>query len=191
MRHGYKGRQLSRTSGHRRALFANLAAALIKHEQIVTTLPKAKDLRPIVEKLITLAKNGGLANRRLAISRMRDETQVAKMFDVLAPRYKERSGGYCRILKAGFRHGDNAPLALIELVDRDVTAKGKDSGPVYTEDNADAAEATAAELKKIARKKAADGRKAAAPKNTKGNTIAKGGKAQTKSAAPRRVSSGG
>jgi large subunit ribosomal protein L17 len=191
MRHGYKGRQLSRTSGHRRALFANLAAALIKHEQIVTTLPKAKDLRPIVEKLITLAKNGGLANRRLAISRMRDETQVAKMFDVLALRYKERSGGYCRILKAGFRHGDNAPLALIELVDRDVTAKGKDSGPVYTEDNADAAEATAAELKKIARKKAADGRKAAAPKNTKGNTIAKGGKAQTKSAAPRRVSSGG
>ncbi len=192
MRHGYKGREFSRHTGHRTAMFANLAAALIKHEQIVTTLPKAKDLRPIVEKLLTLAKKGGLANRRLAISRLRDETQVKKMFDVLAPRYKDRSGGYCRIMKAGFRYGDNAPLAVIELVDRDVTAKGKDSGPVFTEDNADAAEATAAEIKKAARKKAAEGRKAAAPKAGKGSSkIAKGGKGAAKSAAPRRVSSGG
>lgn len=192
MRHGFKGRQLSRTRGHRTALFANLAAALIKHEQIVTTLPKAKDLRPIVEKLITLAKKGGLANYRLAISRMRDETQAKKMFDVLAPRYKDRSGGYCRILKAGFRYGDNAPLAVIELVDRDVTAKGKDSGPVFTDEDTDAAEATAAEAKKVARKKAAEGRKAAAPKaGSKVSKIAKGGKGTAKTAAPRRVSSGG
>ncbi|MBU6234948.1 MAG: 50S ribosomal protein L17 [Alphaproteobacteria bacterium] len=191
MRHGYKGREFSRHSGHRKAMFANLAQALIKHEQIVTTLPKAKDLRPVVEKLITLAKKGGLANRRLAISRLRDETLVKKMFDVLAPRYKDRSGGYCRILKAGFRYGDNAPLAVIELVERDVTARGKDSGPVFTDDNADAAEAKAADAKKAARKKAQDGRKAAAP-NKGGSKIAKGGQTKGgKVAAPRRVSSGG
>lgn len=190
MRHGYKGREFSRHSAHRKAMFANLAQGLIKHEQIVTTLPKAKDLRPIVEKLITLAKKGGLANRRLAISRLRDETLVKKMFDVLAPRYKERAGGYCRILKAGFRYGDNAPLAVIELVDRDVTAKGKDSGPVYTEADTDAAEAKAADAKKAARKKAAEGRKAAAPKTA--GKIAKGGQTKGgKVAAPRRVSSGG
>ncbi len=139
MRHGIKQRKLGKTSTHRAAMLANMAAALVKHEQIVTTLPKARELRPFLEKLITLAKKGGLANRRLAISRMRDETQVRKMFDVLAPRYASRSGGYCRILKAGFRYGDAAPIAIIELVDRDVTAKGQDSGPVYTADEQEAA----------------------------------------------------
>lgn len=137
MRHRQSGRKLNRTSAHRQAMFANMSAALIKHEQIVTTLPKAKDLRPFVEKLITLAKKGGLANRRIAISRMRDEAQVAKMFDTLAERYKDREGGYIRILKAGFRYGDNAPLALIELVDRDVAAKGQDSGPTMFDDEDD------------------------------------------------------
>ena len=137
------GRKLNRTSAHRTAMFANMAAALIKHEQIVTTLPKAKDLRPIVEKLITLAKKGGLANRRLAISRMRDEEQVAKMFDTLAERYKDRQGGYVRVLKAGYRYGDNAPMAVIELVDRDVSAKGKDSGPVHFDEEAELVEAPA------------------------------------------------
>ena len=130
MRHGFKGRQLNRTSEHRQAMFANMAASLIKHEQIVTTLPKAKDLRPIVEKLVTLGKKGTLHARRQAISQMRDIEQTKKLFDVLAKRYKDRKGGYLRIMKAGFRMGDNAPVAVIEFVDRDVTAKGKDSGPV-------------------------------------------------------------
>lgn len=129
MRHGNSGRKLNRTASHRKALLANMAVALIKHEQIVTTLPKAKDLAPIVEKLITVAKKGGLANRRLAIARLQDEALVAKMFDELAERYKERNGGYTRVLKAGFRHGDNAPMAVIELVDRNEDAKGQDSGP--------------------------------------------------------------
>jgi large subunit ribosomal protein L17 len=130
MRHGFKGRQLNRTSEHRNAMFANMAVALIKHEQIVTTLPKAKDLRPIVEKLITLGKKGSLHARRQAIGQIKDQVQAKKLFDVLALRYKDRQGGYIRIMKAGFRHGDNAPVAVIEFVDRDVTAKGKDSGPV-------------------------------------------------------------
>jgi large subunit ribosomal protein L17 len=130
MRHGYAGRQFSRTKGHRRALFANLANALLKHEQIKTTLPKAKDLRPYVEKLITLGKRGDLHARRQAVATLRDETVVAKLFSVLGERYKARSGGYTRILKAGLRYGDAAPMAVIELVDRDVSAKGKDSGPV-------------------------------------------------------------
>ena len=130
MRHGNTNRKLNRTSSHRKAMFANMSASLIKHEQIVTTLPKAKELRPIVEKLITLGKRGDLHARRQAIAQMRDETQVAKLFAVVGPRYKERNGGYIRILKAGFRYGDNAPLAVIELVDRDVDAKGLDSGPV-------------------------------------------------------------
>ena len=130
MRHGNTNRKLNRTSSHRKAMFANMSASLIKHEQIVTTLPKAKELRPIVEKLITLGKSGDLHARRQAISQMKDETQVAKLFAVLGPRYKDRQGGYVRILKAGFRYGDNAPLAVIELVDRDVNAKGLDSGPV-------------------------------------------------------------
>jgi len=134
MKHRIKQRKLNVTSTHRKAMFANMATALIKHEQITTTLPKAKELRPITEKLITLAKKGGLANRRRAISIMRDKNQVAKMFDVLAERYKDRQGGYCRIMKAGYRYGDNAPMAVIELVDRDESAKGQDSGPVQNDD---------------------------------------------------------
>ena len=130
MRHGNSGRKLNRTASHRKAMFANMSAALIKHEQIVTTLPKAKELRPIVEKLVTLGKRGDLHARRQAIAQTRDETQVQKLFGVIGPRYKERQGGYIRILKAGFRYGDNAPLAVIELVDRDPDAKGLDSGPV-------------------------------------------------------------
>lgn len=131
MRHGSGHRKLGRTSAHRTSMFANMAASLIKHEQIVTTLPKAKELRPFVEKMITLAKRGDLHARRIAISRVRDITQVGKLFDTLAPRYKERNGGYIRILKAGFRHGDNAAMAIIEFVDRDEAAKGQDSGPVF------------------------------------------------------------
>ena len=130
MRHAKTHRKFSRRSDHRKAMLANLCASLIKHEQITTTLPKAKDLRPIVEKLVTLGKKGGLALRRQAISEMRDLDQVRKLFDVLAPRYKDRHGGYTRIIKAGFRYGDNAPMAVIEFVDRDVDAKGLDSGPV-------------------------------------------------------------
>ncbi len=130
MRHGNTNRKLNRTSAHRKAMFANMSASLIKHEQIVTTLPKAKELRPIVEKLITLGKRGDLHARRQAIAQLRDETQVQKLFSTVGPRYKERQGGYTRILKAGFRYGDNAPMAVIELVDRDVEAKGLDSGPV-------------------------------------------------------------
>ena len=136
MRHGMKGRKLNRTSQHRRAMLANMATALIKHEQIKTTLPKAKELKRYIERIITLGKKGGLANRRLAIARVRDETQVKKLFDILAERYKDRQGGYTRVLKAGFRYGDMAPMAIIELVDRDVTAKGKDSGPVQFTDDA-------------------------------------------------------
>ena len=136
MRHGFKGRQLNRTSEHRKAMFANMAASLIKHEQIVTTLPKSKDLRPIVEKLVTLGKKGGLHARRQAIAQMRDIEQAKKLFDVIAKRYKDRKGGYLRIMKAGFRMGDNAPVAVIEFVDRDVTAKGKDSGPPQKKEEA-------------------------------------------------------
>ncbi len=139
MRHGFKGRRFNRTVPHRLSMFANMAAALIKHEQIVTTLPKAKDLRPVIEKLITLAKKGTLHARRQAMSQVRDETQVKKLFDVLAGRYKDRHGGYARIMKAGFRHGDNAPVAVIEFVDRDVSAKGKDSGPSQKTEEAVAA----------------------------------------------------
>ena len=130
MRHRNAGRKLNVTSSHRIAMFANMMAALIKHEQIKTTLPKAKELRPIVEKLVTLGKKGGLAMRRQAISEMRDQDQVRKLFDVIATRYKDRQGGYTRIIKAGFRYGDNAAMAVIEFVDRDVDAKGLDSGPV-------------------------------------------------------------
>jgi len=134
MRHGNQGRKLNRTSSHRKAMFANMAASLIKHEQIVTTLPKAKDLRPIVEKLVTLGKKGGLHNRRLAIAKVGDIGQVSKLFDVLASRYQDRPGGYTRVLKAGFRYGDSAPMAVIEFVDRDPDAKGQDSGPSQAED---------------------------------------------------------
>ena len=135
MRHGRSGRRLNRTASHRKALFTNMAASLIEHEQITTTLPKAKELRPIVEKLVTLGKRGDLHARRQAIAQIRDEGQVAKLFAVLGPRYKERQGGYIRILKAGFRYGDNAPMAVIEFVDRDVNAKGLDSGPVQVNDD--------------------------------------------------------
>ena len=141
MRHGNANRKLNRTSSHRKAMFANMSASLIKHEQIVTTLPKAKELRPIVEKLITLGKRGDLHARRQAISQMKDETQVSKLFAVLGPRYKDRNGGYIRILKAGFRYGDNAPVAVIELVDRDPDAKGLDSGPVPERDEDEESEA--------------------------------------------------
>ncbi len=130
MRHGLSGRKLNRRSGHRKALFANLAAALIKHEQIRTTLPKAKDLRPVVEKLITLGKRGNLHARRQALSVLKSNAAAQKLFGLLAERYAGRQGGYTRVLKAGFRHGDMVPMAIIELVDRDPTAKGQDSGPV-------------------------------------------------------------
>ena len=134
MRHGKAHRKLNRTAEHRRAMFANMAAALIKHEQIVTTLPKAKDLRPIVEKLITLGKRGDLHARRQAVAQLRDIAMVKKLFDVLGPRYQGRAGGYTRVLKAGFRYGDSAPVAVIEFVDRDVDAKGQDSGPSEQKD---------------------------------------------------------
>ena len=138
MRHGVALKKLNRTASHRTAMFANMSAALIKHEQIVTTLPKAKALRPVIEKLNTLAKKGDLASRRLVLSRMRDQTQTMKLFETLAPRFKARKGGYTRVLKAGFRYGDNAPLAVIEFVDRDPEARGKDSGPrpeaIYTDE---------------------------------------------------------
>ncbi|MAM93917.1 50S ribosomal protein L17 [Parvibaculum sp.] len=132
MRHAKAGRKLNRTASHRKAMFANMAVALIKHEQIVTTLPKAKELRPYVEKLVTLGKRGDLHARRQAYAALPDKVWAAKLFDVLGPRYKDRQGGYTRVLKAGFRHGDNAPMAVIEFVDRDESAKGQDSGPVQS-----------------------------------------------------------
>ena len=134
MRHRKSGRRLNRDSAHRKAMFANMASALIKHEQIKTTLPKAKELRPIVEKLVTLAKRGDLHARRLASARLQDRAMVAKLFDVLAERYKDRLGGYIRIIRANFRYGDCAPLAYIEFVDRDVDAKGLDSGPIVLDE---------------------------------------------------------
>jgi large subunit ribosomal protein L17 len=140
MRHGYRGRRFNRSAEHRKAMFMNMSQALIKHEQIVTTLPKAKDLRPVVEKLITLGKRGDLHARRQAIAQIRDVQLVKKLFDVLGPRYKERNGGYTRVLKAGFRFGDNAPMAVIEFVDRDVDARGRDSGPTMKTEVVEAAE---------------------------------------------------
>jgi len=134
MRHRVGGRKLQRTASHRIALFRNQSAALIKHEQITTTLAKAKELRPYVEKLITLAKKGGLSNRRLAHARLQDDAQLVKLFDVIAARYADRNGGYTRIIKAGIRASDAAPMAIIEFVDRDVSAKGQDSGPVEVAD---------------------------------------------------------
>ncbi|MBX6327475.1 MAG: 50S ribosomal protein L17 [Pseudolabrys sp.] len=129
MRHGKVHRKLGRKPEHRRAMFANMCAALIKHEQIITTLPKAKELRPVVERLVTLAKKGDLAARRRAIAAMRDVAQVRKLFEVIGPRYKDRNGGYTRVVRAGFRYGDSAPVAVIEFVDRDMEARGKESGP--------------------------------------------------------------
>jgi large subunit ribosomal protein L17 len=139
VRHGKAHRKLNRTAEHRRAMFANMAAALIKHEQIITTLPKAKDLRPVVEKLVTLGKRGDLHARRQAVAKIRDLAMVKKLFDVLGPRYKDRNGGYTRVLKAGFRHGDSAPVAVIEFVERDEAAKGLDSGPVAEKADEEAA----------------------------------------------------
>ncbi len=142
MRHRNQGRKLGKKSQHRAAMFANMAAALIKHEQIKTTLPKAKELRPVVEKLVTLSRRGAanLHARRQALSTIRDEAQVKKLFDVIGPRYAKRPGGYTRVLRAGFRHGDNAEMAFIEFVDRDVAAKGQDSGPVAAAEEAETAE---------------------------------------------------
>ena len=139
MYHGRAKRRFNRTAEHRKAMFANMCQALIKHEQIVTTLPKAKDLRPVVEKLVTLGKRGDLHARRQAISQIKDVALVKKLFDVLGPRYKARNGGYTRVLKAGFRYGDNAAMAVIEFVDRDESAKGQDSGPVLGGDEQEAA----------------------------------------------------
>jgi large subunit ribosomal protein L17 len=136
MRHKSGGRKLQRTSAHRTAMFRNMSASLIKHEQITTTVAKAKELRPYIEKLVTLAKRGGLANRRLAMSRLMDDAQLVKLFDVLAERYKDRNGGYTRVIKAGIRASDAAPIAIIEFVDRDIDAKGQDSGPVEQYDEA-------------------------------------------------------
>ena len=130
MYHGRAKRRFNRTAEHRKAMFANMCQAIIKHEQITTTLPKAKDLRPVIEKLVTLGKRGDLHARRQAIAQIKDVVMVRKLFDILGPRYKERNGGYTRVMKAGFRFGDNAPMAVIEFVDRDVSAKGKDSGQV-------------------------------------------------------------
>ena len=143
MRHRYGGRKLNRTSQHRQMLFRNMAQALIKHEQIVTTLPKAKELRPVVERLITLGKRGDLHARRLAHARLRDDAMTRKLFEVLGPRYEERAGGYTRIMKAGFRYGDSAPMAVIEFVDRDEDARGQDSGPVQDEETEMAEESAA------------------------------------------------
>ena len=143
MRHRTSGRKLNRISQHRQMLFRNMAQALIKHEQIVTTLPKAKELRPVVERLITLGKRGDLHARRLAFARLRDDAMTKKLFEVLGPRYQERQGGYTRVLKAGFRYGDAAPMAVIELVDRDEDARGQDSGPVMGADETDVEETAA------------------------------------------------
>ncbi|MAU87035.1 MAG: 50S ribosomal protein L17 [Alphaproteobacteria bacterium] len=135
MRHNISGRKLNRTSSHRKAMFSNMVNALIKHEQITTTLPKAKELRPIIEKMVTLSRKNDLHSRRQAISKLQDNDMVKKLFEVLGPRYAERTGGYTRIIKAGFRYGDSAPMAVIEFVDRDKDAKGQDSGPIQVQES--------------------------------------------------------
>lgn len=167
MNHGIKQRKLNRTSAHRKAMFSNMCNSLIKHEQIVTTLPKAKDLRPIVEKLITLGKKGGYANQQRAFAILRDESSVRKLFDGLATRYASRTGGYARVMKAGFRYGDAAPMAVIELVDRDPAAKGKDSGPVFNDNMEAAGPADELTVSKEKVKKANTEKKAAKPKEEK------------------------
>ncbi len=144
MRHRKKGRKLNMTASHRKAMFANMAAALIKHEQIMTTLPKAKEMKRIIDRLITLGKRGDMHARRQAFARLRDDAMVTKLFDVLGERYKDRSGGYARVMRAGYRFGDNAPRAVIELVDRDVSAKGQDSGPDMSQQGEEGGEAVAA-----------------------------------------------
>ncbi len=179
MRHKMKGRKLNRTSPHRKAMFANMAAALIKHEQIKTTLPKAKELRRFVDKLITFAKKGRLSDRRQAMSKLRDPAMTKKLFDVLGDRYQERNGGYTRVLKAGFRYGDAAPMAIIELVDRDPSAKGQDSGQDAYEDFADFAETSQEEQKPA--KKAAKKADKKDDKDEKKSKPAKAKKAEKKS----------
>jgi large subunit ribosomal protein L17 len=186
MFHRKSMRRLSRSSSHRKALWGNMMCALIKHEQIVTTLPKAKELRRVMDPIITLGKKGGLANRRLAIAQVRDADMVAKVFDVLAPRYKTRSGGYTRVLKAGFRYGDNAPMAIIELVERDESARGKDSGPTQDqtetemEDFAVATEKAKAETKaKAAKAKSTAKPQADKAKDTSQKAKAKPGRKAT------------
>ena len=170
MRHGFAKRTLNKSIAHRRSMFANMAVSLIKHEQIKTTLPKAKELRPIVEKLITASREKTLHKRRQAIAFLRDLSAVDKLFSVLVDRYATRNGGYTRVLKAGFRYGDCAPMAVIELVDRDVTAKGKDSGPVTMPEDAEAVAEEKASAKKVAKKEAAEeapkAKKAPAKKKT-------------------------
>lgn len=190
MNHGIKQRKLNRTTPHRLAMFANMSASLVKHEQIITTLPKAKELRPIVEKLVTLAKKSkadpktALANRRRAISIMRDKEQVAKLFDVIADRYATRQGGYVRVLKAGFRYGDAAPIAVIEFVDRDVSAKGKDSGPTqYADEAAYEAAKEAAKAEKAEKKAKTKIEKGDA--KTKKDSHAAGGKTTVRKASQR------
>ena len=189
MKHRIKQRKLNRDSSHRKAMLANMAAALIKHEQITTTLPKAKELKPYVEKLITMGKQGAadpaksLGKRRKAIARMRDVGMVKKIFDVLAERYADRPGGYARIMKAGYRYGDAAPMAVIELVDRDVDAKGKDSGPTQFDDEPEA-EAPAAEEKPKAKKKAIVNKAEAEKKKTKAD------KKSPKNQAPKKAPEG-
>ncbi len=165
MNHGIKQRKLNRTSSHRKAMFSNMCNSLIKHEQIVTTLPKAKDLRPIVEKLITLGKKGGYANQQRAFAILRDESSVRKLFDALAKRYGNRNGGYARVMKAGFRYGDAAPMAVIELVDRDPAAKGQDSGTIPSQYEAGPADELTVSKEKV--KKANAPKKEAKPKEEK------------------------
>tara|TARA_B100000378_G_scaffold267702_1_gene254218 strand:+ start:64 stop:705 length:642 start_codon:yes stop_codon:yes gene_type:complete len=186
MKHRIKQRKLGRTTSHRKAMFANMSAALVKHEQIVTTLPKAKELRPFVEKLITLGKKGGLSNYRIAISRMRDETQAKKVFDVLAKRYEKRNGGYIRVLKAGYRYGDAAPMAVIEFVDRDESAKGADSGPDMSQFEADMTEQTEI-VKEKAKKTAAKEKEEKA--KTKAPAKKEDKKAKTEEASPKTAKS--
>ena len=189
MKHRIKQRKLNRDSSHRQAMLANMAASLVKHEQIKTTLPKAKELRPYIEKLITLGKQANdkpataLAKRRQAISKMRDKDMVAKIFDVLAERYADRPGGYTRIMKAGFRYGDAAPVAVIELVDRDVEAKGQDSGPVDFEEEFVPGPSEEVQEKRAEKAEKAKAEKKAAPKAEKPK--AEKAKAPAKKAAPK------
>lgn len=187
MRHGNRGRKLNVTGSHRLAMFANMANALIKHEQIETTLPKAKELRRFVDKLVTLGKKGGLANRRLAISRIRDEKMAQKLFTVIAERYKDRNGGYTRVLKAGFRYGDMAPLAIIEFIDRDTSAKGQDSGFVASEHETSTEEGGDATKKS----KAPSVERQRGDKGSSRPKAPKGGGSGGKPSAPRRQASRG
>ena len=194
MKHRIKQRKLNRSSSHRKAMLANMAAALVKHEQIKTTLPKAKELRPYIEKLITLGKQANdnpktaLSKRRQAIAKMRDETMVAKIFDVLAERYEDRPGGYTRVLKAGFRYGDAAPMAIIELVDRDVEARGQDSGPVFDDEGEEFIPGPSEEVKEKRAEKART-EQAKAPKAQQAEPVSSKAATQAPKAAPKQSAS--